>query len=109
MRSFLIILSGCSERKGKASVLDDALFLSPPITETTEVSFNPDVLVPIDGLKKRQWLPDITQRMQMDKEFPYCSLFSVFFVSKQVKVGSIQPIIIRAVADGRSRRVHVLM
>lgn len=35
----------------------------------------------------------------MGKNFPYSSLFSAYFVSKQKKIGSIQPIILKLFAD----------
>jgi hypothetical protein len=98
----------CSSRQKESKAdLDSSLFSYPPLKTTTEVPNNIGSLKPLDSIQKRAFIPDITKGLQMDKEFPYSSLFTASFVSMQDKIGTIQPIILKTVADDFSALVLI--
>lgn len=63
----------------------------------------------LDSIQKRHLLPDITKNLPMDIGYLYSSFFIVSPVSKQNKIGYIQPIILHAFADDFSAFILVTL
>jgi hypothetical protein len=103
-----LLFAACSSKQGNSTdTIDDSLYKYVELKKTAEMSQEGSSYKKLDSLQKKQFLPDITKGLAMDKDFLYSSLFSAYFVAKQKKIGTLQPIILKLTADDFSASVLI--
>jgi hypothetical protein len=97
---FVLLFAKCSNQQESTNgALDNNLYKYLDLKSTTKISQDNKSYIKLDSLQKRQILPDITKGLNMDKDFPYSSLFSAYFVAKQKKIGNAETVILKLEAD----------
>lgn len=104
----ILFFAACSSRQERtASLPEDAVYKYMDLKKTTDMSTENSVFKELDSLQKRQLLPDISKGLSMDVDFPYSSLVDVYFVAKQKKIGTLQPILLKLNGDDFNKTILI--